>query len=270
MPDTPNSATSLARRLALPAVVLLALVALTAFLFIGGQDGGQVQAQAGSGQDPAADTAASLGSSEPQGEADMPGTNASEEEILSALEGLARRQQDDPLALGAVDAPVVMIAYSEFQCPFCGRYARETQPELVERYVADGLLRIEWRDFPYLGPESRTAALAARAAGAQDRFWAFEDAMFADQQPPNSGRLTPEFLADVAQGAGLDRDRFVQDMQSEELASAVEADFQEGQSIGVTGTPAFLVNGRPVIGAQPTDVFVQAVEDALAEAGADR
>lgn len=62
MPDTPNSATSLARRLALPAVVLLALVALTAFLFIGGQDGGQVQAQAGSGQDPAADTAASSGS----------------------------------------------------------------------------------------------------------------------------------------------------------------------------------------------------------------
>lgn len=270
MPDTPNSATSLARRLALPAVVLLALVALTAFLFIGGQDGGQVQAQAGSGQDPAADTAASSGSSEPQGEADMPGTNASEEEILSALEGLARRQQDDPLALGAVDAPVVMIAYSEFQCPFCGRFARETEPTLVEDYVQDGQLRIEWRDFPYLGEESRTAALAGRAAAAQDGFWEFEEELFDDQQPPNSGRLTPDFLGDVAERAGLDREQFLADLGSEEAAAAVDRDFTEGQSIGVTGTPAFLINGRPVMGAQPTDIFVQAVEEALAEAEGQR
>ena len=172
--------------------------------------------------------------------------------------------------MGEVDAPVVMVAYSEFQCPFCGRFARETEPTLVEDYVDEGLLRIEWRDFPYLGLESRTAALAARAAAQQDGFWDFHAAMFADQQPPNSGALTPDYLADVAEDVGLDREQLLADMASEEVAAAVERDFQEGQTIGVTGTPAFLVNGRPVMGAQPTEVFVQTIEDALAEAGEQR
>jgi protein-disulfide isomerase len=182
------------------------------------------------------------------------------------LAALARREPEDPLAIGDVDAPVVIINYSEFQCPFCGKFARDTKPHLVERFVEDGTLRIEWRDFPYLGPESTTAAHAARAAAAQDGFWAFHDAMFDDQQPPNSGRLTEDYLVGVAGDAGLDPDRLRDDMRSREVADAVRRDFEEGQSIGVTGTPAFLVNGRPIIGAQPTDVFVAAVEQAADEA----
>lgn len=243
----------------LPVVVLVALVVLTAFLATrdaGGstEAGSRAPAEASpsvtSRPDPAADPAA--------------------REALARLEALARREPGDPLAVGDVDAPVVMVAYSEFQCPFCGRFARETEPTLVEDYVEQGLLRIEWRDFPYLGLESRTAALAARAAAQQDGFWQFHEAMFADPQPPNSGALTPDFLADVAAGVGLDRRQILTDMASEEVAAAVERDFQEGQSIGVTGTPAFLVNGRPVMGAQPTEVFVQTIEDALAEAGERR
>jgi hypothetical protein len=105
-----------------------------------------------------------------------------------------RRDAGDPLALGDVDAPVVMVNYSEFQCPFCGKFARDTEPELIEQYVEDGTLRIEWRDFPYLGPESTRAAPAGRAAAAQGRFWDFHDALFADQPPPNSGKLTEDHL----------------------------------------------------------------------------
>jgi protein-disulfide isomerase len=260
-----TSTGSRARRLFLPAAVLLALLAVTAFLLLGGQggDGGDDTTAGSSGQ--------STGTGgEQDGGVDMPAADASEEEIVSALESLARREEGDPMALGDVDAPVVMIAYSEFQCPFCGRFARETEPVLVEEYVEDGSLRIEWRDFPYLGEESRTAALAGRAAAAQDGFWEFEEAMFENQQPPNSGRVTPDFLADVAEQVGLDRQQFLADLESEEAAAAVDRDFQEGQSIGVTGTPAFLVNGQPVMGAQPTDVFVQVVEEALAEAEAGR
>lgn len=175
---------------------------------------------------------------------------------------LVRRDAGDPMALGEVDAPVVMINYSEFQCPFCGKFARDTKPELVEKYVDNGTLRIEWRDFPYLGPESTTAAHAARAAGAQGKFWEFHDAMFADQQPPNSGKLTEEYLVGVAEQAGLDPEQFAKDLKSDEVAAAVQKDFQEGQSIGVTGTPAFLVNGQPIMGAQPTEVFVEAIEQA--------
>lgn len=180
-----------------------------------------------------------------------------------------RRDADDPMALGEPDAPVVMVAYSEFQCPFCGKFARDTEPTLVEKYVADGTLRIEWRDFPYLGAESTVAARGGRAAAAQDRFWEFEEAMYADQLPPNSGNLDEDYLVSVAEDIGLDVDRFRDDLASSELDAAVQQDFAEGQAIGVTGTPAFVINGVPVIGAQPTEVFERTIEKAAGEAEKD-
>ncbi len=178
---------------------------------------------------------------------------------------LVRRDPKDAAALGEVDAPVVMINYSEFQCPFCGKFARDTKPELM-KYVEDGTMRIEWRHFPYLGPESITSAKASWAAGEQGRFWEYHDAMFADQQPPNSGKLTDEYLLDKAREIGLDVERFEEDMTSKTAADEVQADFDEGQEIGVTGTPAFLVNGRPIMGAQPTEAFVEAIEQAAQDA----
>ena len=171
------------------------------------------------------------------------------------------------MALGEADAPVVMVAYSEFQCPFCGKFARDTEPVLVEKFVEDGTLRIEWRDFPYLGAESTVAARGGRAAAAQDRFWEFEEAMYADQLPPNSGNLDEDYLVSVAEDIGLDVDRFRDDLDSSAAEQAVQDDFAEGQAIGVTGTPAFLINGVPVIGAQPTEVFERTIEKAAEEAG---
>ena len=182
-------------------------------------------------------------------------------------EQLVRREPDDPMALGDPDAPVVMVAYSEFQCPFCGKFARDTEPALVEKFVEDGTLRIEWRDFPYLGPESSVAARGGRAAAAQDRFWEFEEAMYADQLPPNSGDLDEDHRVSVAEKIGLDVDRFRDDLDSPQVEQAVQEDFAEGQAIGVTGTPAFVINGVPVIGAQPTEVFERTIEKAAEEAG---
>lgn len=183
------------------------------------------------------------------------------------LEGLARRQAGDPLATGDVNAPVVMIMWSDFQCPFCGRFARETEPALVDRYVKKGTLRLEWRDFPYLGEQSPLAARAARAAGEQGAFWAYHDALYALKLPPNSGRLTQERLTGIAAGLHLDVARFTAAMQSPQVAQAVSADFQQGQGLGITGTPAFLVNGTPIMGAQPEKVFDDAIERAAARAG---
>ena len=180
---------------------------------------------------------------------------------------LVRREADDTMALGEVDAPVVMLAYSEFQCPFCGKFARDTAPTLIDKYVADGTLRIEWRDFPYLGPESSTAAAGGRAAAEQDSFWEFHDEMYASQLPPNSGNLDEEYLADIADELGLDVEQFRADMKSKATEQAIAKDFSEGQAIGVTGTPAFVINGVPVIGAQPTKVFEQTIEQAAADAG---
>ena len=208
----------------------------------------------GDDKTPAADSGSSAGAST-QGKAPD-----------STWQKLVRREPDDPLALGQVDAPVLMLAYSEFQCPFCGKFARDTEPTLIDKYVADGTLRIEWRDFPYLGAESETAAEAGRAAAAQGKFWEFHDALYAHQFPPNSGKLTEDYLASVAEGLGLDADRFRADMRSSVTKQAIAADFAQGQAIGVTGTPAFVINGVPVIGAQPTDVFEKTIEAAAKEA----
>ena len=183
-----------------------------------------------------------------------------------AAQTLARRVEGDPVTKGDVDAPVVLVAYSEFQCPFCGKFARDTVPTLEEKYVADGTLRIEWRDFPYLGEESTTAAYAARAAAAQGKFWEFHDALYADQPPPNTGQIDQAYLEDVAEEVGLDLDRFRTDQTSDLTQKLVSRDFQEGQSIGVTGTPSFLINGTPVVGAQPVEVFEQAIDKAADEA----
>ena len=194
--------------------------------------------------------------------------NDGETESIAAVTtvGGATTSPADPLALGDPDAPVVMVSYSEFQCPFCGRYARETEPELVERFVDTGVLRIEWRDFPYLGEESLVAAAAARAASEQGEFWSFHDRLFADQSQPNSGRLTATFLEGIAAELGLDVEQFRRDMSSAETMSAIDADFAEALSVGVNGTPAFMINGEPVFGAQPTSVFVDVIERAAAAA----
>lgn len=82
---------------------------------------------------------------------------------------LSRRIDGDPLALGAVDAPVVMVAYSDYRCPFCAKFSRDTEPVLVEKYVDEGVLRIEWRDLPIFGEQSMSAARAGRAASPRPR-----------------------------------------------------------------------------------------------------
>ncbi len=189
----------------------------------------------------------------------------SADEARQVLMDLPRRDPEDPLAMGEVDAPVVLVSYSDFQCPFCGKFARDTEPELVERFVDTGVLRIEWRDFPYFGPDSELAAAAARAAGEQGKFWEFHDAVYALDLPPKSGQLTREKLLELAGGLDLDLDRFETTMNDPATAQAVATDFTEGQQLGVTGTPTFVLNGQPVVGAQPLETFVAAIEAAQDE-----
>lgn len=185
----------------------------------------------------------------------------------AALTDLATRIADDPRALGRPDAPVVMIMWSDFQCPFCGRFARETEPQLVERYVDTGVLRIEWRDFPYIGPESIPAAVAGRAAAAQGRFWEFARVVYAQQRRPRSSDYDAAHLRDYARQASLDLAAYDAAVAAQDGLGDIRAELAEATGLGVTGTPAFLVNGSPIIGAQPVDAFVAAVEQAARQAG---
>ncbi|WP_326696592.1 DsbA family protein [Streptomyces sp. NBC_01754] len=185
-----------------------------------------------------------------------------------SLLALARRDPSDALAVGRADAPVVMIEYSDFQCPFCGRFARETEPELLSSYVDKGVLRIEWRNFPVFGEESEQAALAGWAAGRQKKFWEFHEVAYGKPRERDTGAFSAEKLVAMAREAGItDIGRFQADMASDEARSAVRKDQEEGFDLGVTSTPAFLINGRPILGAQPTATFREAVEAAAKVAG---
>jgi protein-disulfide isomerase len=132
----------------------------------------------------------------------------------------------------------------------------------VQEYVEDGTLRIEWRDFPYLGQESLRAAAAARAAQEQGRFWEYHDLLYRNQP----GGFPDEKLVGLAREAGLDAQRFEADLASGEYEQIVTGDFREGQQRGISGTPTFVINGRVLSGLQPVEVYEDAIEEAKREA----
>ncbi|MFE6842265.1 DsbA family protein [Streptomyces sp. NPDC057686] len=186
-------------------------------------------------------------------------------DVHAELAKLARRESGDKLAAGRADAPVVLIEYSDFKCGYCGKFARDTEPALVKKYVEDGTLRIEWRNFPIFGADSEAAAKAAWAAGQQDRFAQFHAAAYADgAKEKGFGQAR---LLELAREAGVpDLERFQRDVAGEAAAAALQKDQEEGYRIGVSSTPSFLVNGQPIAGAQPLDAFAAAIAKAKAQA----
>jgi protein-disulfide isomerase len=136
------------------------------------------------------------------------------------------------------------------------------EPELVQSYINDGTLRLEWHDFPYLGQESVRAAVAARAAQDQGKFWEYHDILYQNQKGENSGAFSDENLAAFAEEAGLDVERFEEALESGEYEEVVDEDFREAQEARIQGTPSFMINGRPLVGAQPLETFARAIEEA--------
>ncbi|WP_149564213.1 DsbA family protein [Streptomyces cacaoi] len=183
-----------------------------------------------------------------------------------ALLALARRDGDDPYARGDKDAPVVMIEYADFGCSFCGKFARDTEPKLEKKYIDKGLLRVEWRNFPVFGKGSERAALAGIAAGRQGRFWEFYRTVYADKGNEKNA-FTDDHLHEIAEQAGVkDLDRFDRDRASDDAKKLLDKDRNEAYGLGASATPAFLVNGEPIAGAQPDEVFTDAIERAAAAA----
>jgi protein-disulfide isomerase len=165
--------------------------------------------------------------------------------------------------LGAADAPVVVVEYSDFRCPFCQRHTLQVKPRIIASYVDEGIVRYEWRDLPFQGDQSVGAALAARAAQAQGRFWDYHQGLFERQDEgfsfDNLLRLATDLDLDVVQ--------FEDDLRSGRHEALVSADLEAGRALGLQGTPSFVINGTILVGAQPYDAFVEVIDAALAAAG---
>ncbi|HXE74860.1 MAG TPA: thioredoxin domain-containing protein [Candidatus Xenobia bacterium] len=160
-------------------------------------------------------------------------------------------------ASGPATAPVTIIKFEDFHCPFCRR-AHGTLVELRKRY--GDKLRIIHKDMPLEGlhPGATRSHVAARCAGEQGKFWEFQDKLY-EVPPKPSG----EQLKAMAQGLGLDVAAFDACVASNKFEAAIQKDFAEGEALGITGTPAFFINGRAVRGAHPLDVFVRVIEQEL-------
>lgn len=156
-----------------------------------------------------------------------------------------------------------MVMFADYRCPFCAKFSRDTEPELVKRFVGQGILRIEWRDFPIFGDQSMVAARAGRAAAEQGKFWEFNRSVFAAAPDRGHPDLTEDRLVHFAEQAGVpDIAKFTAGMRGNSYDAAINADLAQGNSIGVPSTPAFLINDVPMVGAQPTDEFVSAIDNA--------
>lgn len=184
-------------------------------------------------------------------------------ELETFLLDLPRREATDALALGSVDAKVVLTNWSDYRCPFCAVWHQRTLPDL-QKYVDDGSLRIEFRDLTLFGEQSEATAVAARAAGLQGKFWEFQDAVFAAAPPSGHPYIQRANLVEFARAAGVpDMAAFEAALDDATLAEAVAQDSAEARQLGISGTPFFVVGGQALSGAQPTEVFESVIAQEL-------
>ena len=165
---------------------------------------------------------------------------------------------DDPVK-GDKNAPVTIIEFSDFQCPFCGKFFKETFGQIDEKYIKTGKVKMVFRDFPLSFHENaQKSAEAAECADEQGKFWEYHDMLFENQE-----KLSVEDLKRYAVELGLDKDKFDSCLDSEKYKDEVKKDFSDGQKYGVSGTPAFFINGKLVSGAQPFSAFEKVIEAEL-------
>ena len=165
---------------------------------------------------------------------------------------------DDPV-LGSDDAPITLIEFSDYECPFCKKWNVEVYPRLKEQY--GDKIRFVFRDFPLynIHPNAIPAAESANCAGEQDKYWEYHDLLFAGGKP--LGRDT--YLA-YAQQLGIEQSAFEKCIADRRHQQEVEGDLQYASNLGVQSTPTFFINGLAIVGAQPFEVFEQIINMELA------
>ncbi len=151
--------------------------------------------------------------------------------------------------LGDTKAPVTLIEYGDYQCPWCGKFFTEVEDKLRKGYIEPGKARMVYRNFAFLGPESFAAAEAAECAKDQSKFWVYHDELFRVEHKDgseNNGNLNRDLFLKIASDLKLDLASFTSCIDTNKYAKQIEIDTNEGRSTGVRGTPAIYVNGEQV------------------------
>jgi protein-disulfide isomerase len=164
---------------------------------------------------------------------------------------------------GADDAPVVVVEYADFQCPYCQQFALGAGQQLKEDYADKGQVRFVFRHFAFIGDESTWAAEASECANEQDRFWDYHDKLFEEQAGENQGAFSQDNLERFAAELGLDSEQFDECLDSGKYESQVRDEFREAQQRRINSTPSILVDGQLIQNGMNYEVLQAAVEAAL-------
>jgi protein-disulfide isomerase len=172
----------------------------------------------------------------------------------------AKVAADDPARGGPSDAPVILIEYTDFHCPFCGR-VQPTLEQIRQRY-GDSVRHV-FKQLPLpMHPQARLSAGASLCANAQGKFWEMHDWLFA-----NKDRVARDALVAEATALGLDVEAFAACLDNDTFSARIDQDISEARSFGITGTPGFLINGIAVRGAMPLEEFTRTIDSELRRKG---
>ena len=162
-------------------------------------------------------------------------------------------------SIGPKDAPIVIVEFSDYQCPFCKRWEDQVYQPLMAAYP--GKIRLVYRNFPLtqIHPQSMNAAEAAMCAGDQNAYWQYHDKLF-----ENSDALSDDLYANLAKDLGLDVTAFQACMTDHKFKDAIQSDMNFSTNLGIQSTPTFFINGLAIVGAQPLSSFQQLINDELA------
>ena len=170
------------------------------------------------------------------------------------------------VVLGDPNAPVSFIEYGDYQCPFCGRFFEQVEPPLRDAYIKTGKVKMVFRNFAFLGPESLAAAEATECAKDQNAFWVYHDALYTAEirdGKENNGNLIRDLFLKLANDLHLDANTFAACLDSKKYADQVEADVAHAQSLGVNSTPTTFINSKIFEGALPYAQFKAAIDSFL-------
>ncbi len=173
---------------------------------------------------------------------------------------------DDDPSLGNKNAKVTVIEFSDYQCPFCRTFWRESFGQLKKEYIDTGKIRFVYRDYPLsFHPMAEPSAQAGQCADDQGKYWEFHDKIFSEEDKKGQGTVTytVQELKLWASQIGLDKTKFNQCLDSNKYKAEVQKDFDDGNSAGVSGTPSIFINGRLVVGAQPYASFKAIIDEEL-------
>jgi protein-disulfide isomerase len=178
---------------------------------------------------------------------------------------VTRTASGEGRTLGSAAAPVTIEIWEDFQCPFCKNVNAAALADVEKNYVETGKVKFVYHDYAFLGEESVQAAQAGLCATDQNMFWPYHDALFNHQSGENRGTFSNSNLKAFAAAVGLDTAAFATCLDSQGHRPDVTASLNEGKGLGVTSTPTFFVGSTKIVGAQPYDVFRQAIEAQLAK-----